>query len=55
MIYNDATVGPARAGMIRRWQFIYLRRTGWPRTSGDDPHYHGIVQLPAELAPHERG
>ena len=48
-------VGPARAGMIRDMRNQRKGITGWPRTSGDDPHHTNKPKKEEELAPHERG
>ena len=41
--------------MIRRDIRFEIVLCGWPRTSGDDPQFGGVVLLELELAPHERG
>ena len=48
-------VGPARAGMIRSAYSTSVWESGWPRTSGDDPHPANRAHEPVQLAPHERG
>ena len=48
-------VGPARAGMIRKFGQFLSKFDGWPRTSGDDPNVTCEVTCPSKLAPHERG
>ena len=49
------SVGPARAGMIRKRDRDGQTVLGWPRTSGDDPFFDIEPVLDAKLAPHERG
>ena len=49
------TVGPARAGMIRRFERLPVNCVCWPRTSGDDPQTDTETISLARLAPHERG
>ena len=50
-----SVVGPARAGMIRAYDFVGIIELGWPRTSGDDPELMKKAEENIKLAPHERG
>lgn len=56
--YTDRSgdvVFPAHAGMIPQvWPSVVLK-SSVPRTRGDDPSWHDLIDKPNQCSPHTRG